>query len=246
MKRFISALAVSLTLTSQSYASAGPYDNYLLLLKENVKGLGSAGNAAKGEIEIILDPAIMSKIESTTGRKVGIVHRDTYWIWLNDAVKFPNGKTGVYGRLVWINALQGPAGVAVMPVLSNGKIVLNRNYRHATRSWEYELPRGTSAKGEQPEVTALREAKEETGMDLTDITLLGTMAPDTGMTSSLVPVYMAQVTSTGIATPEDSEAIAGIEAFSVEELKEGLKRGYLNGIPLRDPFLAYALLNSGL
>lgn len=131
-----------------------------------------------------------------------------------------------------------------------GKIVLNRNFRHATRSWEYELPRGARNANETTEEAAIREVKEETGMVIQDLQLLGNIAPDSGVLNTVEPVFLAKVTHQGKSEREDSEAIAEIEAFSVAELKKGFMDGYLiatidnqkHRIPLRDPFLAYALL----
>ena len=234
-------------------APVGKYDDYLQFLKQ-YPTLGPVGDYRLGEIEIVTDPVKMAEIEKTMGRSVGIISRDRYWIWLNDAVIFPNGKAGVYGRMLWVSSLEGYAGVVVMPVLPDGRIVLNRNYRHATRSWEYELPRGARNKGEQPEDTAIRETKEETGLEIAELVLLGIIAPDTGILNTVAPVYMSKVMSRGESAQEDSEAIAGIEAFTLDELKEGFRQGYLihieNGkemkIPLRDSFLTFALFQASL
>ncbi|HSX04576.1 MAG TPA: NUDIX hydrolase [Rhabdochlamydiaceae bacterium] len=235
------------------WAGEDEKETYLQYLKQ-YEVLGPFGNAAQGEIEIILDKAKMEEIEKAMGRKVGIVAQDKYWLWINDAVYFPSGKSGVYGRVMWRQSLQGITGAAVMPVLPDGRIVLNRNYRHATRSWEYELPRGGANPGESAESVAIREAKEETGMVIDELYLLGEMAVDTGILNAISPVFMAKVIEIQEAEPEDAEAIAAVEAFSVDELKQGFMKGYLtvesNGaaleIPLRDPFLAFALFQAEL
>lgn len=210
------------------------------------------GKAEKGEIEILLDRQKIVEIQQKTGRNVGIIAEDYYWIWINDAVKFPSGKEGVYGRLLWKQSLTGPTGVAVMPMLPNGKIVLNRNFRHATRSWEYELPRGGVNVNESIEDAAIREVKEETGMTIDKLHPLGQIAIDSGVTNSIAPIFLAKVVAQGHASPENSEAIAGIESFTLAELKKGYIDGYLsikvNGemqqIALRDPFLAFALFQA--
>jgi ADP-ribose pyrophosphatase len=256
MKRILFCLTLIL---STSLASAheklpeglNAYFNYL---DQYPKTLLPLGNAQEGEIEIIIDRQKIFDIQQKTGRKVGVVAEDNYWLWINDAVKFPNGKCGVYGRLLWRQSLTGATGVAVMAMLPDGKIVLNRNFRHATRSWEYELPRGAVSIGETIEDAAAREVKEETGMILDQLQLLGQVATDSGITNAVIPVFLAKITAQQEAQPEDSEAIAAIEAFSVEELKKGFVDGYLSirvneeirKIPLRDPFLAFALFQANL
>jgi len=229
-------------------------NNYFKYLNTYSNTLGPFGKAADGEIEIIQDRRKISEIEEKTGRVVGLVAEDKYWIWLNDAVQFPNKTYGIYGRLLWKSSLNGRAGVVIMAILPNSKVVLNRNFRHATRSWEYELPRGGREPNETIEIAAKREAKEETGMIVKELFLLGETAVDSGTLNTIVPIFYAKVVECQESTPEDSEAIAGIDAFSIAELKKGFFDGYLtkeiNGqkqqIPLRDPFLAYALLMADL
>jgi ADP-ribose pyrophosphatase len=242
----------SLSIAAPQTTASNPVNEYLHYLDIYPKTLGPWGSASLGEIEIIRDRKKIAEIELMTGRKVGVISEDNYWIWINDAVKFPNGKYGVYGRMLWTNSLKGAAGVAVAPMLPNGKIALNRNFRHATRSWEYELPRGRLNNDETNESAAMREIKEETGMGIDSLYSLGEMAVDTGLTNSVIPIFLGKVISQEKAAPEDSEAIAAIEAFTVDELKKGFIDGYLTAmvdgkpskIPLRDPFLAYALLQA--
>lgn len=249
MKNLLLFLLISL-----NSLCAGDIESYFRLLDQYPQTLGPLGDAQQGEIEIIQDRKKIEELEQTMGRKIGIVAQDKYWLWINDPVKFPSGKYGVYGRFLWQQSLKGAPGVAVMAVLPDGRIVLNRNYRHATRSWEYELPRGARGADETSEAAAVREVKEETGMVLDKISFLGNMTVDTGFTNSIVPIFMAKVIHQDKATPEDSEAIAGIEAFSLKELKEGYINGYLlmteKGktvkIPLRDPFLTFALFQAEL
>jgi len=226
-------------------------DRYFERLKAYSNALGPLGNADSGEIEIVTDKKKIVEIEKATGRTVGIIAEDKYWLWLNDAVKFPSGQYGVYGRLMWKCSLdaKGRPGAVVIAILPNGNVVLNRNYRHATRSWEYELPRGAREKSESLESTARREAKEETGMLVGTLTLLGEIAVDSGTLNSINTVYYAKVMAQQASAAEDSEAIASIDNFSITELKQGFMDGYLlaeienkkQKIPLRDPTLAYAL-----
>ncbi len=248
---FASSLTPVVTSNEKVPEALRAYFNYL---DQHPKTLGFLGDADHGEIGIVLDKEKIFDIEQRTGRKVGIVAEDNYWLWINDAVKFPNGKYGVYGRLLWRQSLTGATGVAVMAVLPNGKIVLNRNFRHATRSWEYELPRGGVNIGETVEDAAVREVKEETGMIIDQLQLLGEIAGDSGVTNGIMPVFFAKVVAQQEAQPEDSEAIAAIESFSVDELKKGFIDGYLVvtvnqqacKIPLRDPYLAFAILQTDI
>lgn len=245
-----SLLLVSLFCIQSLYATTDEnVTKYLEYLKQYSHALGPDASYQKGEIEIIRDENQILEIQEKTHRTVGIVGDDKYWVWLNDAVRFPNGRHGVYSRVIWKQSLKGISGVAILPVLPDDKIVLNRNFRHATRSWEYELPRGVLQNNETPEQGALREMKEETGFIADKIEFLGYMNPDSGMTNGCIPIYLAQVSKKTLSTPETPEAIASIDAFTISELKQGFLTGYLTieisnkpvKINLRDPFLSFAL-----
>lgn len=223
---------------------------YLQLVKDFPKFISSPGDFTKGEIQIVLDPMEMASIEKDTQRDVGVIMQDKYWLWVNDACIFPNGKKGVYGRILWVKSLEATPGVVVMPITADDKIILNCNYRHATRSWEIELPRGCVNFGEEIEAAAKRETMEETGMLVDDLFLLGEITPDTGSTNSVIPIYVARVIEKQNSQLEDSEAIEDILYMSITEVKQAFIRGYYDHeirgvqkrIPFRDPFLAYSIL----
>ncbi|MBS0604110.1 MAG: NUDIX hydrolase [Verrucomicrobia bacterium] len=243
-------------------------NRYLELVKDHPDTFGPFGKWQHGEIEITLNPEQIRKIENQTRLRlvskgvqefdaekwssVGVVAEDNYWIWVRDAVIFPSGVYGTYDRLMWKSGLDGAPGVAILPLLSTKKIVVNINYRHATRSWEIELPRGQKKEGESLEKAAARELKEETGYQISKCTQLGTMAPDTGTLMTLVPVFCGEVSHSGETSKEYSEAIVQNPAFSKEEIKQGFARGYIE-VPIkgelvkvncRDPFLTFALLQA--
>src|SRR5260370_42241480 len=55
-----------------------------------------------------------------------------------------------------------PGSVVVLPVLPDGKILLIRQYRHATRQHLWELAAGRMDPAETPQLAAARELIEET------------------------------------------------------------------------------------
>jgi ADP-ribose pyrophosphatase len=221
------------------------------------------GDHRLGEIELISDPAEIEQIEEAqktrllkkglsekdaqSFSKVGIVAQDQYWIWVRDAVLFPGNVPGTYNRVFSKTQLSNPhPGVAVLTVMPDEKIALILTYRHATRSWEFELPRGYVNKGESLDEAAKRETKEETGLETTSVELLGYIAPDSGALAAIIPVYMARCTTQGLSDTEYSEVIKGVFTFTVDEILAGFAKGYMilddQKIPLRDSYLAFALL----
>lgn len=75
-------------------------------------------------------------------------------------ILFPNDATSTR---VWIR-LDAPYTVLTVPTLSNGKVVLAKNYRHPAGMWGWEVPGGLGEKDEIPIVAAERELEEETGL----------------------------------------------------------------------------------
>jgi ADP-ribose pyrophosphatase len=243
-------------------------NRYLQLIKEHPETFGPLGKWQHGEIEITVNLEKIRKIENQTRLRmiskgvqdsdaekwssVGVIAEDNYWIWLRDAVIFPSGVYGTYDRLMWKSGFNGAPSVAILPLLSTKKIIVNVNYRHATRSWEIELPRGQKKAGESLERAAARELREETGYQISKCIQLGTIAPDTGTLMSLVPVFCGEVVPSGETSKEYSEAIFQNPAFSKEELKQGFARGYIEfpikgeivKVNCRDPFLTFALLQA--
>lgn len=224
------------------------YTQYLDLLARYPQTLGPLGDHRKGEIEIITDRAVMAQVEAEKKVKIGIISEDQYIYYLRDAVRFPNGSTGTYLRVIQKSYLSGVGGVVVIPVCDQ-KIILNLMFRHATRAWELEPPRGFVKENESAEDAAKREALKEAGMVLKKLTKLGTVAVDTGLTSSVVPLYIASIASQTQPSPAPSEAIKKIKAFSLDEIKEGLRNGYITlrgdgqerNVYLRDAFLTACL-----
>ena len=242
------------------YYPEPPTQEYFDLIEKHPDSLTPLGDYTKGEIQIVLDPKKIASIQKNHYQRllkkgtdpqqarefcrVGIISRDPHWTLIRDAVIFPKGATGLYNRLLWSSMKKTP-GVAIVPILPDGRVVLDENYRHSTRSRELELPRGLIKKGENEQEAALRETKEETGMKVKDVRLLGKINIDSGVMQNLVPVYAGTVHSKGQSSPEYTEAISGLHAFSIDELVKGLRQGFLivenQKIPLRDPFLALAL-----
>jgi len=184
--------------------------------------------------------------------RVGIVSEDQYFYWIRDAVRFPSGSLGTYDRILWKSALENSPGVGVLAVFQDKKIIVNLCYRHATRSWEIELPRGMREQGESPEDAARREIEEETGAKIREPLYLGEMSPDAGILSSSVPLFFAEVSHVGATSHDFSEVISGNLTFTCEELKTLYQKGTLSisyqgkliTAHVRDAFLAYALFQA--
>lgn len=153
--------------------------------------------------------------------QVGVAFRDQYVLFLRDAVRYPDGSLGTYIRSVTPRGAF--PGVVILPIWQ-GQVLLIRHFRHSTRAWHLELPRGFGTSGDVRE-SARRELTEEIDAADVELTDLGESYPDTGIGSSRVAFFYASIGSFG--KPEAFEAITDILPTPVAELERMIRDGEL-------------------
>lgn len=85
-----------------------------------------------------------------------------------------------------------PGAVATVAVTTDGGIVLVSQYRAAMDAYVLEIPAGMrDVPGEPPEVTAVRELREEAGYAAGSIEHLGDFISTPGVTNSFLHIYLA-------------------------------------------------------
>ncbi|WP_218040180.1 NUDIX hydrolase [Actinomadura sp. WMMB 499] len=167
-----------------------------------------------------------------TGGPYGVCYRDPYITVVRDPVEFPGGGVGGHVRVL-PTSLRG--GAAVLPVCGD-RIVLVRHFRHSTRQWHWEIPRGFAEPGESPERTARRELHEEIGVTALDLTSLGRLHTDTGISGGAVELFWARVDPpTRVDADEGIESVALLDPRELDVLQD---RG-----DLTDSFTLAALLH---
>lgn len=111
-----------------------------------------------------------------------------------------------------------PDAVCIVPLLPDGSVLLEREFRYPLNSWCVSLPAGLIDAGESLEEAVARELSEETGYRLRD-DIAPAVRPlpqpgfsSTGLTEENVQVVFAQVEAAGQARPDSAELI---EPFTV-------------------------------
>jgi len=120
-----------------------------------------------------------------------------------------------------------PGSVVVLPVLPDGRIVLIRQYRHATRQFLWELVAGRIDAGETPHAAAARELIEETGYRAKRFRIFLDVFPTPGFLEERMYILLAEGVSPGKAEPEEDEQIE-VKAFTRKELSSIIRCGKLH------------------
>src|ERR1700720_326860 len=119
-----------------------------------------------------------------------------------------------------------PGSVVVLPVLPDGRIVMVRQYRHATRQYLWELVAGRKEPAETPKQGAARELLEETGYRAKRFKVFLDVFPTPGFLEERMYLLLAEGLTAGEAQPEEDEKIE-VRAYRLKELKQMIKSGRL-------------------
>jgi ADP-ribose pyrophosphatase len=119
-----------------------------------------------------------------------------------------------------------PGSVVVLPVLADGRIVMIRQYRHATRQYMWELVAGRKEPEETPKQGAARELLEETGYRAKRFKVFMDFFPTPGFLEERMYLLLAEGLTAGQAQPEEDEKIE-VRPFKLKELKQMIKSGRL-------------------
>ncbi|MDQ0199185.1 NUDIX hydrolase [Neobacillus ginsengisoli] len=136
-----------------------------------------------------------------------------------DEVILPNGEEKTFSYLDFAK------GVCILPITEDHEIVCLKQYRHAIKSWEWELPAGMiDIDGTPPIETAKKELEEETGFKADQWLDLGSFYPSPGSTSEEIFLFAAAGLTAAEQNLESSEQIE-LHKISMEELKTLIKKG---------------------
>ena len=119
-----------------------------------------------------------------------------------------------------------PGSVVVLPVLSDKRIVLIRQYRHATRQYLWELVAGRIDGGETVKEAAARELLEETGYRAKRFQVILDVFPTPGFLEERMYILLAEGLKEGEAEPEEDEKIE-VREYRAKELKQMIQKGKL-------------------
>lgn len=103
--------------------------------------------------------------------------------------------------------IQHPGAVTIIPMVDDDHVCLIENDRLAVGKTLIELPAGTLETSEDPEVTAHRELREETGYQAQSMKLLHGFFLSPGILDEWMHLYLATGLTAGLPAREPGETI---------------------------------------
>jgi ADP-ribose pyrophosphatase len=131
------------------------------------------------------------------------------------------------GREHEIDFVRHPGAAAVVALDESGRVCMVRQYRHGIADFLWEVPAGKLDRGEAPEICAVRELAEETGVVARRWTPLGLYIPAPGIFSEVIHLYLAQELELGTPAPDADEELE-IKWLPLGEAIEGVLSGEWN------------------
>lgn len=138
-----------------------------------------------------------------------------------DQVRLPNGGTSQREYVMH------PGAVVVIPVLNNGNLLLERQFRYPLHRVFIELPAGKIDHGEPTLITGQRELLEETGYTAKEWVYLGLQHPCIGYSNEVIHIYLARDLIAGEHQRDEDEALQLFET-SLEDCMAMIQRGHIS------------------
>ncbi len=116
-----------------------------------------------------------------------------------DTVRLPDGKEAEREYILH------PGAVMMIPLLDDGQVVMERQWRHPLARAFIEFPAGKIDAGEPPLETCARELREETGYSAGRVTLLATINNAISYSNEHIDIYLAEGLTAGERKLDDGE-----------------------------------------
>jgi ADP-ribose pyrophosphatase len=155
-----------------------------------------------------------------------------------DTVRLPDGSHATREYVIH------PGAVMIIPVLPDGKLLMERQYRYPMHRVYLEFPAGKLDAGEDALACGKRELLEETGYTAQKWQKLGVHHPIISYTNEEIHFYLAEDLTAGQAQLDEGEFVECV-SLSLDELIAGVLDGSItDGKTVAGIFWAEKMLSS--
>ena len=151
------------------------------------------------------------------------VYRGYYLKLIQDRVMLPDGKEA--GREYLIH----PGAVAIIPMLPDGRILLERQYRYPLHQSFIEIPAGKLDFAEDSLTCAKRELEEETGFIAEEWVFLGKIHPIISHSTEFIDIYLAKDLTFTRQHLDEGEFL-DIFGAELKEIEKLIKEGFITDV----------------
>ncbi|QWD08447.1 NUDIX hydrolase [Polynucleobacter paneuropaeus] len=147
-------------------------------------------------------------------------------IFLNmkrDRVSLPDGQEAVREYLTH------PGAVAILALLDDGRILLERQYRYPIAKVCMEIPAGKLDPNEDPLVCAQRELEEETGYSASKWSYIRRIHPVISYSTEFIDIYLAEGLQAG-KSRLDEEEFLDVFAAPLDEILAWVEQGVITDV----------------
>jgi ADP-ribose pyrophosphatase len=137
-----------------------------------------------------------------------------------DRVRLPDGGEA------WREYIRHPGAVVVIPVLPDGRLLVERQFRYPVGQVFIEFPAGKIDPGEDLQACAERELLEETGYTAASWEYLGLLHPVIGYANEVIHIYLARDLVAGAAKLDEGEFLE-VLPMALADLREAFFAGQI-------------------
>jgi ADP-ribose pyrophosphatase len=140
-----------------------------------------------------------------------------------DTIRLPDGKTSTR------EYIRHPGAVVIIPLLDDGRVLLERQFRYPLHQVFIEFPAGKIDPNEDPLDCAKRELQEETGYTATDWRFACTIHNAIAYSDEHLDIFVARGLTAGESRLDDGEFLETFAA-TLDDMLQWIREGKITDV----------------